>query len=45
MVVPSLFLFFLPPYPLLTGGNKDQVDGLDSLGTRKPEKRSAQNDG
>ena len=29
----------------LPGGNKDQVDGLDSLGTRKPEKKSAQNEG
>ena len=29
----------------LPGGKKDQVDGLDSLGTRKPEKKSAQNEG
>ena len=29
----------------LPGGNKDQVDGLDSLGTRKMEKKSAQNEG
>jgi integrase len=29
----------------LPGGNKDQVDGLDSLGTRKEEKKNAQNEG